>query len=586
MSNSQTDESGIQRYVTTGEGSVARCFVKDVLGLKDAKIGGDGADWGIWWLGTVPCRKVQIVGLVVGVMEYERRMMYTIDDGTEVVDCAYALPQIKTSPVKPPQNLKLYIASKAKEATATIRYGSPPPIKVGKTACVVGKVEAWNGTKQLFVDTIEAKSPNDELKHWAEVAELHRTKYAKPFTIPKIFPPSTPARQRHLKNGVPSVPGTRSSSIAPSTPSHSSPVKDTPLAGPSRLRHPTKISSSQLTTHTFRAHLVQYLDHASRVQSPTTPVRRPRSFQEDDPFYFDTPVQKRRGTRAVSPDQTPRAKEKGKDKALMEEGDPALMGFSLSQLRRVPELDCLGRRVVRAETKRRAKEQRLKEKEVRQKEKEKERVRRSQGVLQPSQGSLRSPSKAGSAAPKKFSSERTSLKVKRLFQMTLRILREDGAIIVVEGPGKKWDKDGEERSRRLCWRELTNTSMDISSATAASVFNTTTASTASSLMDDSSICMDMDEDPPSDPDPTYEEECYLPVTAFVLAPPVLQFMGSIVPAGGGMKGVTVEEILGRMRRDDGRWSRLLGEHIKETIGHLVDDEKVWQVGKDKWGLVV
>ncbi|KAG8945900.1 hypothetical protein FRC00_009892, partial [Tulasnella sp. 408] len=548
MSNSQPDESAIQRYVAAGDGSVASCFVKDVLALKDAKIG----DWGIWWLGTVPCRKVQIVGLVVGVMEYERRMMYTIDDGTEVIDCVYALPQIKASPVKPPKNLKPYVSGKTREAAAPIKYGRPPPIKVGKTACVVGKVEAWNDTKQLFVDTIELKGPNEELKHWAEVAELHRTKYSKPFTVPKILPPSTPARQRHMKNGAPSFPGTRSSSVAPSSPSHSSPVKETPLPGPSRLRHPTKISSSQLTTHTFRAHLVQYLDHASRVQTPTTPVRRPYSSQEFDPFHYDTPVQKKRGGRAVSPDRTPRAKEKGKEKATMEEAGPSLTGFSLSQLRRVPELDCLGRRVVRAEMKRRAKEQRLKEKEVRQKEKEKERVRRSQGVLQPSQGSLRSPTKAASAAPKKFSSERTSLKVKRLFQMTLRVLREDGTIIIVEGPAKKWDREGEERCRRSCWRDLTNTSMDVSTFSAASVFNTTTSSAASSLLDDSSICMNMDEDPPSDPDPTYEEECYLPVTAFVLATPVLQVIGSIVPPGSGMKGVTVEEILGRMRRDDGK----------------------------------
>ncbi|KAG8948729.1 hypothetical protein FRC04_009340 [Tulasnella sp. 424] len=584
MSQGQTDESAIQRYVTAGEGSVARCFVKDVLALKDAKIG----DWGIWWLGTVPCRKVQIVGLVVGVVQYEKRMAYTIDDGTEVVDCVYALPVIKTSPVKPSKNPNPYVKSKPKEAVAPIRYGLPPPIKVGRTACVVGKVEAWNDTKQLFVDTIEAKGRNEELKHWADVAELHRTKYSKPFIVPKTLPPVTPARDRYLKNGIPSAPGTRSSSIAPSTSAYSSPVKETPLAGPSRLRHPMKISSSQLTTHTFRAHLVQYLDHASRVQAPATPTRRPRPSQEDDPFHFDTPVQKRRGARATSPDSTPRPKEKGKAMASMEEEvGPALTGFPLSYLRRVPELDCLGRRVVRAEMKRRAKEQKLKEKELRQKEKEKERLRRSQSILQPSQGSsLRSPSKAGSAAPKKFSSERTSLKVKRLFQMTLRTLREDGTILVVEGPGRRRDKAGEEKIKRLCWRDPANTTMDLSTAASASLANTTTTSTSSSLVGDSSICMDMDEDPPSDPDPAYEEECYLPVTAFVLAQPVLEVMRSIVPGGGGMNGATVEEILGRMRRDDGCWSRLHEEHINQTIEHLVEEEKVWQAGRNKWGLVV
>lgn len=35
------------------------------------------SDWDIWWLGTVPCRKVLLVGLIVGVIEYEKRVLYT-----------------------------------------------------------------------------------------------------------------------------------------------------------------------------------------------------------------------------------------------------------------------------------------------------------------------------------------------------------------------------------------------------------------------------------------------------------------------------------------------------------------------------
>ncbi|KAG8971387.1 hypothetical protein FRB90_010511, partial [Tulasnella sp. 427] len=457
-------------------------------------------------------------------------MVYTIDDGTDVIDCVYPLPQIKASPVKPTKTSNPYIKSKPKAAEPLIKYGSSPPIKIGKTACVVGRVEAWNDSKQLFVESIDLKSPNEEMKHWTQCSELHKTKYSQPFTIPQALPPMTPARQRYMKNGISFVPGTRSSSIAPSTPSHSSPVKETPQAGPSRLRHPSKISSSQLTTHTFRAHLVQYLDQASRLHTPSTSVR---SSEDDDPFRFDTPVQKRRCVRAVSPEQTPRPKNKGKEKQLSsQESDPALLGFPLSYLRRVPELDCLGRRVVRAELKRRAKEQRTKEKELKQREKERERIRRSQGVLQPSQGSLKSPTKASSTASKKVSSERTSLKVKRLFQMTLRTLREDGTIIVVEGPGRKCNEAGDEQSRRACWRDMNNTSMDVSTATAASMGNVTGTSTTSSLADDPSICMNMDEDPPSEPDQAFEEECYLPVTAFVLARPVLRAIKDIVPPGG------------------------------------------------------
>lgn len=62
--------------------AVAPCFVSDVFSLKAAFDGELGAtyeqpesdlvpDLEVWWLGTNPCRQVQLVGVVVGVMEFD-----------------------------------------------------------------------------------------------------------------------------------------------------------------------------------------------------------------------------------------------------------------------------------------------------------------------------------------------------------------------------------------------------------------------------------------------------------------------------------------------------------------------------------
>ena len=65
-------------------------------------------DMEVFWLGRVPCRTVRLVGLVVGVQVWEKRTVYTIDDGTGVVDCAVFHPQ-----AAPPSPAKLKYKSAA-----------------------------------------------------------------------------------------------------------------------------------------------------------------------------------------------------------------------------------------------------------------------------------------------------------------------------------------------------------------------------------------------------------------------------------------------------------------------------------------
>ena len=133
-----------------------------------------------FWLGRIPCRTVHLVGLVVGVAVWEKRTIYTIDDGTGIVDCAYTHAQaVLPSPVKP--KAKESHASKDKSkgnkpsfadylpssragpgpsTTASKRaVAEPPPppkpvARVGQSVHVVGRVVSRHDTRLLVVDEI------------------------------------------------------------------------------------------------------------------------------------------------------------------------------------------------------------------------------------------------------------------------------------------------------------------------------------------------------------------------------------------------------------------------------------------------
>lgn len=123
-----------------------------------------GTDVDFYWLGRVPCRNVRVLGLLVGVVPLETRVVYSgtpverrscctvahfwllVDDGTGVVDCIH-YPQIPPpSPQKPTKD------------------GRPPPAKppvsikplawVGCTVKITGRVNAWYENKQIKVHRI------------------------------------------------------------------------------------------------------------------------------------------------------------------------------------------------------------------------------------------------------------------------------------------------------------------------------------------------------------------------------------------------------------------------------------------------
>ena len=89
MSSSSTSPSAqdIWKWTFTKE-ATAHCFIRDVLSMKESTVKGPFkhpiptrtnhlADTDFYWLGYVPCRTVLIVGIVVGIQEYEKRTLYT-----------------------------------------------------------------------------------------------------------------------------------------------------------------------------------------------------------------------------------------------------------------------------------------------------------------------------------------------------------------------------------------------------------------------------------------------------------------------------------------------------------------------------
>lgn len=116
-----------------------------------------------YWLGRVPCRTVQIVGLIVGVQIFERRIRYTsmffniissfsflmeflVDDGTAVIECHHH----HRRPPPPPTT------------SSNLNHGPPhvplkPISSVGTAVVIVGKVVTKFGGRELNVNTIGMK---------------------------------------------------------------------------------------------------------------------------------------------------------------------------------------------------------------------------------------------------------------------------------------------------------------------------------------------------------------------------------------------------------------------------------------------
>ncbi|EGO03591.1 hypothetical protein SERLA73DRAFT_165248 [Serpula lacrymans var. lacrymans S7.3] len=490
--------------------ALAPCFVRDALAMKESGLKGryivQHADF--FWLGRVPCRSVLIVGVVVGIQVYEKRTVYSGLSVHQIRRCAYV------------------------SSSNSGRRDRKP--------C----------------------GPNLELFHWDHVKVLHETSYSlkDPFIIP-AFPSRSPPRSSTAESISSSVASSPTKpSVSPMNSSHVN-IRLSILISVTlfSLRHPSRLHSRDLTEITFRFYLKHYMDNApSELQDNVTENLDDRASEED--VFQATPTKRRlshtfHGQSLETPRpkhnncaiSTPRPPVQSPSISIpqhsrihtsrrQKDTDPSshTYGFTLSYLRRVPELALLASRVVRAEAKRRL------------------RAEREEKMTRPTASSHSRTS--SHAKPKQ--NEPSRLKMKRLFGWALVKLYEEGSIILWDGPVRKAptglsDSQDCQGETSALWKTANSTMFSVSSTSSSSV-----------------LALDEDEEDAQLSDPEENEESYVPLTPALLAAHVrhaLQAMQAHPRGRGSGKEPSSEEVAIYLRRRDARWARVGAWVVKEAM---------------------
>ncbi|KZP33722.1 hypothetical protein FIBSPDRAFT_1035736 [Athelia psychrophila] len=576
--------------------AIAPCRVRDVFAMAES----ESKDADFFWLARVPCRVVRLVAMVVGIQVYEKRIAYTIDDGSGVIECIHrpVPPSPQKQKHKPTQVIDKYRPIKPAPTVKT-KVPEPPadpvPVaSVGTSVRIIGKVMRWHDSRQIRAEIIEpCTSATEELVHWRTVAHLHKSSYSLPgpFVIP---PPSS------TSNIIPTEPQSTSHAVSafdieepPSSPmtassvsssAHTSPTKAKPAnqpQSPPRLRHPSRLHSRDLTANTFRIYLKHFMDNAplhsslpideanaisfSLSQVPSTPTRTPRNQARVD--LTPRAVRPLEPLRLPGLERTPRAALKA---PAVEEGETTI-GFTMSYLRRVPELADMARRVVKAEVKRRAREERHRA--------------QTQSSTSSKAGTASKPTASAGPSSSKNKQPEHALgpKMKRLFQVAIIKLYEEGSVVLFDGPARSIeDLDTMNETSRL-WKANTSTSTAADSTVFSSVSSITLPILAS---------QDEDLGYVSDP-PANQEEAYISLTPARLAPCVEEAIRNIMsrpPAKGNHPhsltthppGPTKEEIATYLGRADARWARVGEWVVGDALDVLRREDRVWCVGKERW----
>ncbi|KAG2336659.1 hypothetical protein BDR05DRAFT_970944 [Suillus weaverae] len=486
MSNQPTapSEQDIYKWTTTDEAR-APCLVRDVLSMRENI--SQGRNSRFYWLGHIPCLNVVIVGVVVGIEVSERWTMYTVDDSTAVIDCMLRHPL---------PYAHLNTKGMSTEAIRALRERPlpPPPLPVtanGYTVEVVGKVMQFHGSRQINAISMKAcESTNDQWTHVKTVVELHKSKYAvpKPFKIPaKVSLPSLIPSKRPLCE--PSSPLTHSST------SKSSSLLIPGSIGPPKFLHPSRLRTADLTDVIFQEYLRHYLEHASGN-------RREWNYGEG----------------ILTQDRTPEVST-----------SPA---FTLSDLRRVPELALLANRVVYAEMRRRT----------------------------PPDAGGEKTGQTRKSFISRFSYDHPRLKMKNLFMWAAHQLYEEGSIVLHDRP---WALTTASAFCDTAGSTPANSSAPSDAMLSSAIFSCPGADLSKSFISDDDSYL-------SDPPPCEEDEAYVPVTPALLVAPVRDIM-----LARGVKGksprVRAQDIARELMRSDNRWARIDLEDVEEAIELIVID---------------
>ena len=228
----------------------------------------------------------------------------------------------------------------------------------------------------------------------------------------------------------------------------------------------------------------------------------------------------------------------------------ALRGYSISYLRRVPELALLAHRVAKQEN----------------------RAARKAAKARPS-----SSSKPSSSATRQ-SSTPTPKDVKRLFIRAVNELYREGSIVIWDCPSHPCS-DLSPGDSSFLWK--TSTSIAPSANTTASTRPPTYAE------DDSGNL--------SDPDPN--EDVYVPLTPSFLGSRLEAIIPIVQKAERGRQppgrpvpqaysGASMEGMVRYLKRKDDRWAYLHVDSVEAALEYLDEEGRAWMCGQGQWQLTV
>ena len=293
---------------------------------------------------------------------------------------------------------------------------------------------------------------------------------------------------------------------------------------------------------------------------------------------------------------TPRPRPTARNRDGEGDEDEPTLGFTLSHLRRVPELVLLAARIVRAEARKRDKTDR-----------EKERGSSHSRIPSSISASARPNGRGDGDGNRSTPTSRTGAaadpppkKMKRLFSWAVVKLYEEGSIVLWDGdvrplpvppPPVLEGIGGGDLGGSGLWKgddtrsTLGDPSVSCSRSYAPSVSVLYSSSASASLYshyhaprrphrggdgEHDALVRDADADPGYVSDPGVDEEAYVPLTARLLAGYVREAVGALRRgrggrAGGGVKEPTPEDILAYLRRTDGRWARVGVWAVEEAL---------------------
>jgi len=302
------------------------------------------------------------------------------------------------------------------------------------------------------------------------------------------------------------------------------------------------------------------------ASSPTKRQRTPFNKAVSSRHNAD-PEETPRPSRAiyVSKSQfTPRAK-------MINTMNPPLRGFTLSYLRRVPELSDMARRVCKAEAKRRERDARRRAKEAASSSKSQNRSR-----SQVSQAK----SSSSSSTPVLDKENSTSARMKRLFKWAILQLVSEGSVVVWSGPTFPCSVILEDGSKSLWKHSVSSSSANTTVNSDVSLFST--ASSRSETTDE--------EEEIEISDPESNEEAYISLFPEYLAVEVETAIRAMTAAAvrSGSRSrsalkTTKEGILTYLQRDD-RWRRVGEWSVEEALEYLKDDGRA-VVDRGVWRLL-